>query len=347
MSRQKHDYEVTLQDAYRALKNIANVVRRTPLVRSSWLSDHVAASVYLKIESLQNTGSFKIRGAANKLSSLSKEDRERGIITVSSGNHGQAVSHVSSRLGIPAVVCVSEKTPQNKIKRIEDFGVETVVQGSDYEQAESFARRLQKERDLTWVDSFDDPFVIAGQGTIAIELLEDLADLDVVVVPMGGGGLIAGIGMVVKRANPTIQVIGVQMKRGPVLHYSLQAGNIVELDQQEETLADGLAGAINLDNNYSFRMCQQYIDRTVLVSEKEIAQAMFFALEKHRLVVEGAGAVGIAAVLSKKIEIVGKKVAVIVSGSNVDLSVLRTLINRGCEEMFKKDCRSYVPAIFD
>jgi threonine dehydratase len=328
MPEQNPAGEVTSQDAYRALQNIANVVRRTPLVRSLWLSDHVSASVYLKIETLQNTGSFKIRGVANKLSSLSKEERKHGVITVSSGNHGQAVSHVSSQLGIPAVVCLSEKTPQNKIESVEAFGAETVVQGRDYKQAESSARRLQKERILTWIDPFDDPLVIAGQGTIAIELLEDLADLDVVVVPIGGGGLIAGIGMVIKQANPTIQVIGVQMERGPVLHNSLQAGSIVKLDHQEETLADGLAGAINLDNKYSFRMCQRYIDRTVLVSEKEIAQAMLFALEKHRLVVEGAGAVGIAAVISKRIECEGKKVAVVLSGGNVDLPVLRKIIDR-------------------
>ena len=307
---------VNVQDIYLARRRIAPIARRTPLISSPWLTHYVGAPVYLKLESLQETGSFKIRGAANKLLSLSADQRGRGVITVSSGNHGRAVSYVAGQLGVDAVVCVSERVPANKVDAIQRFGAETVVYGQSYDQAEAHAFRLQEERGLTWVHPFDDPFVIAGQGTIGLELLQDLPEVDTVVVPLSGGGLISGIALALKSANSAIRVIGVSMDRAPVMVHSLRAGRPIEMEE-EETLADALAGGIGLDNRYTFRMVQRTVDETALVSEGEIAEAMAYTLEQHHLVVEGGGAVGVAALLHRRVKKIGRNVVIVVSGGNV------------------------------
>jgi threonine dehydratase len=312
---------VTLRDVYRARRRIAPLVRRTPLVRSASLTAHVGASVYLKLENLQETGSFKIRGAANKLLSLTAEQKARGVITVSSGNHGRAVAYVARQLGIAAVVCVSERVPGHKVEAIQRFGAEVVVCGRSYDEAEARSLRLQQERGSARVHPFDDPLVIAGQGTIGLELLEDLPEVDTVVVPLSGGGLISGIALALKSAHPAIRVIGVSMDRAPVMFYSLRAGAPIEMEERE-TIADALAGGIGLDNRYTFRMVQEYVDETVLVSEEEIAGAMAYALARDNLVVEGGGAVGVAALLHRRVREVGRHVAVVISGSNVALPLL-------------------------
>ena len=313
--------DVTMLDIYLARQRIASVARKTPLVHCPLLSERTGGSVYLKLENLQETGSFKIRGAANKLLSLTADEKARGVIAVSSGNHGRAVSYVAKRLGINAVICLSKRVPRNKVGAIKRLGAEVVVYGECYDEAEKRALYLQKERGLTMIEPFDDPFVIAGQGTIGLELLEDFPQVSTAIVPLSGGGLIAGIALALKSANPAIRVVGVSMERAPVMYYSLKAGAPIEMEE-EETLADGLAGGIGLDNKYTFRMVRKYVDDVVLVSEEAIAEAMAFALEKHHLVVEGAGAVGIAALLQRKVERVGPNVAVIVSGGNVDIPVL-------------------------
>ena len=313
--------DVTLRDIYCARQRIASVVRRTPLVHSLWLTEQIGSSVYLKLESLQETGSFKIRGAANKMLTLSGEDKARGVITVSSGNHGRAVAYVASRLGIEAIICVSERVPRNKVEAIERLGSKVVVRGESYDEAEAHALALQQERGLTWIHPFDDPFIIAGQGTIGLELLEDFPEIDTAIVPLSGGGLIGGIALALKSANPAIRTVGVSMDRAPVMVHSLRAGAPIEMEE-EETIADGLAGGIGLDNQYTFRMVQEHVDETVLVSEEEISEAMAFALRAHHLVVEGAGAVGIAALLRQKVKAIGRYVAVVISGGNVDMPLL-------------------------
>jgi len=277
--------------------------------------------VYLKLESVQTTGSFKIRGAANKMLSLAPDERERGVITVSSGNHGRAVSYVAGQLGIQAVICISTRVPGNKVEAIGRLGAEVVVHGESYDEADQHALQLQQEQGLTMIHPFDDPFTIAGQGTIGLELLEDLPEIDTVVVPLSGGGLMAGIALALKSANPAIRTIGVSMDRAPVMVHSLRAGKPIEMEE-EETIADALAGGIGLDNRYTFGIIQEYVDDTLLVSEEEIADTMAFALEKHHLVVEGGGAVGIAALLHRKVQEIGRNVAVVVSGSNVELPLL-------------------------
>lgn len=319
--------DVALRDIHVARQRIAAIATRTVLISSPWLSDLVGASVYLKAESLQQTGSFKIRGAANKILSLTAEEQARGVIAVSSGNHGRAVSYVARQLGIRAVVCMSARVPGNKVEAIRELGAEVIVHGDSYDDAERRALELQKERGLTWVDPFDDPLVIAGQGTIGLEILEDLPSVDAVVVPLSGGGLISGIALAMKSACATVRVTGVSMDRAPVMYHSLKAGAPIDMEE-EDTLADALVGNIGLNNRYTFRMVQEYVDDVVLVSEEEIAGAMAFALEKHHLVVEGGGAVGIAALLHRKVSGAGRNVAVVVSGSNVSLPLLLQIAGR-------------------
>jgi len=313
--------DVTMLDVYLARQRIASIARRTPLVHSPLLTKHVGSSVHLKLESLQETGSFKIRGAANKMLNLTAEEKARGVVTGSTGNHGRAVAYVASRLGINAAICISARVPSNKADAIRRLGAEVVVYGKSYDESVSHALRLAEERGLTMIDSFDDPFVIAGQGTIGLELLEDFPEINTAVVPLAGGGLLGGIALTLKSANPTIRVIGVSMERAPVMYYSLKAGTPIEMEE-EETIAHALAGGLGEDNQYTFRMVQEYVDDVVLVSEEAIAEAMAFALEQHHLVVEGAGAVGIAALLHRKVRDLGRNVAVVVSGSNVEIPLL-------------------------
>ena len=313
--------DVTMIDIYLARQRIASIAKRTPLIPSPLPTERAGGSVYLKLESLQETGSFKIRGAANKMLNLTAEEKTRGVVTGSSGNHGRAVSYVARRLGIKAVICLSARVLSNKVDAISRLGAEIVVHGKSYDESVSHALQVAEERGLTMIDSFDDPFIIAGQGTIGLELLEDLPQLDTAVVPLAGGGLTGGIALTLKSANPAIRVIGVSMERAPVMYCSLQAGAPVEM-KEEETIADALAGGLGGDNQYTFRMVQEYVDDVVLVSEEEIAEAMIYALEKHHLVVEGAGAVGIAALLHRKVRGVGRNVAVVVSGSNAEIPLL-------------------------
>ena len=285
------------------------------------LSESLGARVTLKLENLQVTGSFKIRGTTNKLLNLAKDARERGAITVSSRNHGKALSYVANQLGVSAVVCLSEAVLKSKKEAIQELGGETIVCGRTYDEALEYTSRLQGERGLTMVHPFDDPFTIAGQGTIGLELLEDFPEIDTVIVPLSGGGLLAGIALVLKSANAAMRVIGISMEHGAAMVESLRAGKLVQI-VEEPTIADALAGGLGLENAYTFNMIQKYVDDTVLVSEEEIAGAMAFALEKHHLVVEGGGAVGIAAILYGKVEQFGRHIAVVVSGGNVDLPLL-------------------------
>jgi len=314
------DFALTLRDLYLAQARIAPLVRKTPLVSSPALAKLSGSEITLKLENLQETGSFKPRGAANKILSLNPEVRERGIITVSSGNHGRAVAYVAHRLGLRALVFLADNVPANKLNAIQKLGAEVIVQGKTYEEASEEAYRLMAKEGLEMIHPYNDPAVIAGQGTIGLELLDEFPALDTVIVPLSGGGLLGGIAFALKSADPGIHVVGVSMERGPAMVESLRAGRVVEI-VEEPTLADALAGNIH-PCDYTFPLVQKTIDATVLVSEEEIASAMNFALEEHHLVVEGGGAVALAALISGKVKHLGKHVAVVVSGGNVDMSVL-------------------------
>ena len=321
------ELSVTLRDVYAARARISGIAVRTPFFDSAELTNRTGSAIYLKLENVQRTGAFKIRGAANRLRNLSSAERDRGVVTVSSGNHGRAVAYVAQELGIRAVVCVSMGVPPNKVDAIQKLGAEVVRHGESYDEAEDFATKLQLRHGLTMIPPFDDPHVIAGQGTIALELLEEHPELDTVIVPLSGGGLLSGVALTMKSADPSIRTIGVSMARAPVMYHSLRAGHPIEMEE-ESTLADALMGGIGLENKYTFDLIRQYVDDTLLVSEDDIANAMVFALEHHHVVVEGGGAVALAAVLCGKVKGLGKHVAVIVSGGNVEIPVLVDIVQR-------------------
>ncbi len=314
-------HTISFREIYLARKRIRKIVRKTPLIYSSDLSAHTGASVYLKLESLQETGSFKVRGAANKLFSLDEQKKKQGVIAFSTGNHGRAVAYVAQKLGVDAVICLSNRVPSYRVEAMKRLGAEIAQYGISQDEAYEHALQLQKERDLTMINPFDDPLIIAGQGTIGIEILEDLPAVDTVIVPVSGGGLIAGIALAIKSASQAIRVVGVSMDCAPAMFHSIQAGKPVEVEEKD-SLADALLGGIGLENEYTFSMVRKFVDDLVLVSEEEIAEGMFFAFDTQRLMVEGAAAVGISALLKRKISGLGKNVVVVLSGGNVDTQLL-------------------------
>lgn len=315
---------IQLIDLYRARQRLSGHVLHTPMQHSPSLSALTGGSVHLKLECQQITGSFKLRGATNALLSLDEAARARGVIAVSTGNHGRALAYAAHRMGVRAVICMSKLVPANKVGAIRALGAEVHISGVSQDEAEHEVSRLVKEEGLTLVPPFDHADVIAGQGTVGIEILEDLPNVDTVLVPLSGGGLLAGIALAIKSVSPTIRVIGVTMERGCAMHASLRAGKPVQVEELE-TLADSLGGGIGLANRYTFDLAQALVDDTVLISEDEIAAAVFHAYQKEQIVVEGAGAVGIAALLSGRVIAPGTT-AILVSGANIDMDLHRRLI---------------------
>lgn len=315
---------ITLRDLYRARQTIAPFVRRTPLVRSQELSRRTGKAIYLKLENQQETGSFKLRGAANCLCQLPAAARVRGVVTVSTGNHGRGVAYMAQQLGIRAVICVPQLVLPHKIAAMRALGAEVVVHGAIQDEAEAYAQQLETAEGLTLISAFDDPAIIAGQGTIGLEILEELPQVATVVVPLSGGGLLGGIGVALKAADPAIRTVGVSQERGPAMQLSLQAGHPVPVIE-EPSLADSLLGSIGLENRYTFDLIRQVVDEVVLVDETAIGQAMVYALQQERQVVEGGGSVGIAALLAQKIADLPDPVVVVVSGGNVELAKLLKL----------------------
>ena len=306
-------------DMSAARETIYDIATQTPVLSSAPLTEVINTPVTLKLENLQVTGSFKVRGAANKILSLSEDEKERGVVTCSSGNHGLAVSYVAGSLGIPATVLVPEWVDLSKLDAIRRFGANAVLHGKTYDEAEERSFEVEEEEGLVFVHPFDDPYVVAGQGTIGLELLEQLPSMDCVVVPLSGGGLIGGIAYAVKQVNPNICVIGVSAENARVMYESLLVGHPASFPE-DETVASALSGGIGLDNEHSYALVRDYVDEHVLVSEEEIKKAMMFVAKEHKLVVEGGGAVGIAAVLAEKVGRGSKSVAVVVSGGNIDMA---------------------------
>ena len=291
------------------------MVMVTPLIDSPVLSATAGVPVSLKAECLQETGSFKVRGAANALLALPADRRESGVVAVSSGNHGRAVAYVAKALGIRATICLSARVPPFKVEAIAALGARVVVGGPDQDDAEAAARQLVADEGVTLIHPFDNPLVIAGQGTIGLEVLDERPDTRALVVPLSGGGLISGIAAAVRGGDRTIDVFGVSQERGPAMYDSLRAGRIVPV-VEEDTLADALAGGLGEENRHTFDMCRNLVTDTVLVGEEAIAQAMRFLHGEHGLRVEGGGAVGVAAVLSGVLSVAGPTV-IVLSGGNV------------------------------
>ncbi len=310
-------------DVSAAAQRIAAIVRKTPVVPVD-PGHQKGGQVWLKLENLQVTGSFKVRGAANKIASLDRDARRRGIVTCSSGNHGRAVAYVAEAFGVPATVCVPEWVDPVKLDAIKSHGAEVVVEGATYDETEARSFEIQQDRELVYVHPFDDPEVIAGQGTIGIELLDKVGALDSVVVPLSGGGLIAGIAVALKQEGST-SVVGVSAENACVMYKSLEAGSPQALPE-EETIANALAGGIGMENKYSFELVRDLVDQHVLVSEIEIRTAMRYAASEYHLILEGGGAVALAALIHGKLDDRHGETALVLSGGNVDPALLAEVL---------------------
>ncbi|NWC09354.1 hydroxyectoine utilization dehydratase EutB [Pseudomonas agarici] len=306
-----------LQDVYLARQRIESLIRRTPMEYSPSLSQRLGVAVYLKLESQQLTGSFKLRGASNAVAQLSVEQQARGVVAASTGNHGRALAYAAFRQGVKATICLSHLVPANKVQAIRDLGAEVCIVGQSQDDAQREAERIASEQGATLLPPFDHPAIIAGQGTLGLEILEQLPDVAQILVPLSGGGLFAGVALAIKSASPLIVTHGISMQRGAAMHASLAVGHPVAVEELP-TLADSLGGGIGLDNRYTFSMTRDRCDHLHLLSEASIANAIRHAYREERLVVEGAAAVGIAALLDGLIEPRGP-IVVVVSGRNVDI----------------------------
>jgi threonine dehydratase len=309
---------ITLEDIRAAARAIHGVAVRTPLVAAPALSAECRRAVRLKLETTQPVGAFKIRGAAHALSRLDEGQRRRGVICASTGNHGRAIAFAATRLGVRATVCMSSLVPPNKVRAVRALGADVRIVGDSQDDAQAEVDRLVPEAGMTEIPPFDHPDVVAGQGTIGLELLDDWPEIDTVVVPLSGGGLIAGIASAVKSLAPHVRVLGVSMERGAAMHASLRAGRPVEI-AEEPTLADSLGGGIGLANRCTFAMVRDLVDDVVLVPEGEIAGAMRSLFMAEGWVAEGAGAIGVALLAEHRREMLGKNVAVVMSGRNIDM----------------------------
>ena len=321
---------VTLSDIQAALVRVRNSIQVSPCTRSETFSDLTGNSIYLKLENRQRTGAYKERGALNKLLSLTAEERAQGVIAASAGNHAQAVAYHASKLGIRARIVMPLATPLIKVSATRDYGGDVVLHGANYDEAYEEAMRLSAQERLTFVHAFDDDAVIAGQGTLGLELLEQHPDLEVVVVPIGGGGLIGGMGCALKETNPRIQVIGVQPARLPSVKVALSEGKPVTLPSAV-TIADGIA--VRRVGGRTLPLIQKYVDDIVTVEEEEIANAVLLLLEREKVLAEGAGAASLAALVNRRVPSIldkaGKKVIAVVSGGNIDVTLLARIIERG------------------
>ncbi|MDT8338520.1 MAG: threonine ammonia-lyase [Sulfurimonas sp.] len=312
---------------YEARERIKDVVVDTPFSYAPHLSENSGCQVYLKKENLQVTGAFKIRGAYNKIATLSDAQKECGVIAASAGNHAQGVALSASMFGIKAVIVMPESTPLTKINGVKNYGAEVILHGTNYDEAYAYALEHGKKNSLTFIHPFEDEEVIAGQGTLALDILDKCQDLDAVVIPVGGGGLISGMAAAIKSVNPNIEVIGVSAKGAPALKNSYELKTAVD-SLSVRTIADGIA--VRDTSPITLGYMLESVDRFISVDDEEIASAILFLLEKQKLVVEGAGAVGVAALLHGKLEhLRGKKVALVLSGGNMDVTLLSVIIEKG------------------
>ncbi|MBE6597316.1 MAG: threonine ammonia-lyase [Ruminococcaceae bacterium] len=314
---------LTLDKVYHAAYVLKDVVRETNLIKSAINPD---CQTYLKTENLQITGSFKVRGAGYKISQLSDEEKARGVIACSAGNHAQGVALAASKYGIKATICLPDGAPISKVEATKSYGAEVVMVKGVYDDAYKRALELKEEKGYTFVHPFDDDNVIAGQGTIGLEILNELDDIDAVVVPIGGGGLISGVAFVIKQLNPNIKVYGVQSTGAPSMYNSVKNGKIERL-KSVSTIADGIA--VKEPGPNTFDLCSKYVDEIVTVNEDEISSSILALIEQHKMIAEGAGAVSVAAVMFNKIPVKGKKVVCIISGGNIDVTILSRVIERG------------------
>ena len=313
-----------IDKVYKANRVLKEVVRKTDVIYAPKLCPGV--ELYLKTENLQITGSFKVRGAYYKMNCLFAEEKAKGVVACSAGNHAQGVALAAQKNGIKAIICLPDGAPISKVEATKSYGAEVCLVEGVYDDAYKKALQLRDEKGYTFIHPFNDEDVIAGQGTIALELIEQLPDLDAIIVPVGGGGLIAGIAYTAKTLNPRIKVYGVEAKGAPSMKNAIERGKIEELSSIS-TIADGIA--VKKPGELTYELCSQYVDEIVTVSDDEISAAILALMEKHKLVTEGAGAVGVAAAMFGKIDLAGKKTVCLLSGGNIDVTILSRVIRRG------------------
>ncbi|MDQ0287357.1 threonine dehydratase [Desulfofundulus luciae] len=317
---------ISLEDIKKAGETLNSVVYKTGLVYNTTLSEMTGNHVYLKMENLQRTGSFKLRGAYNKIASLSEEEKKKGVVASSAGNHAQGVALAATIYGIRSTIVMPKHAPLSKVTSTRQYGAEVVLHGDVYDEAYEEAKRIQEKTKATFIHPFNDPQVIAGQGTIALEILADLPDVEVVVVPIGGGGLISGIAIAMKSLKPDVHVIGVQAKNMPSMAESLARGRLLTVDGTP-TIADGIA--VKTPGDLTFEIVQRYVDEVVTVDEDEIASAILLLLERAKAVAEGAGAAPVAAVLNRLYRYKNRKMVAVISGGNIDVNLLSRTIDKG------------------
>ncbi len=315
---------LTIDNVYRASNALKGVARKTDVLYAPKLCPGV--DLYLKTENLQITGSFKVRGAYYKMTRLSAEEKKRGVIACSAGNHAQGVALAAQKNGIKAVICLPDGAPISKVEATKSYGAEVCLVEGVYDDAYQRALQLRDEKGYTFLHPFNDEDVIAGQGTIALEIAEQLPDLDAVLVPIGGGGLISGIAYTIKTLNPNVKVIGVQAKGAPSMKNAIEHGEVEELPSVS-TIADGIA--VKKPGELTYEICSKYVDEIVTVTDDEISAAILALMEQHKLVTEGAGAVGVAAAMFNKVDLKGKKAVCVLSGGNIDVTILSRVIKRG------------------
>lgn len=317
------DAMISLRNIKDAREDLAHFVECTPLAPSQFLSNLGNCSVFLKLENLQITNSFKIRGAFNRLLHLSAEEK-CGIVTASAGNHGQAVAYAARKLGFFARIVVPRTTPQIKIDGIKKYGADLVLFGDTYDEAEQKAKELARRDGCAYISPYDDELIIAGHGTIGLEIIEALPNIDAVLVPVGGGGLISGICIAIKNIKPTVRIIGVQSEASPVMYESLKAGRIVEA-RKTETIAEGLSGGIE-KGSITFKIAKEHVDEICLVAEKTIRHAIYLLWTYEKQVAEGSGAAAIAPIIENRTKFAGKTVAAVVTGGNIDAKLFQSIL---------------------
>lgn len=315
---------LTLSDIYKAAHVLKGVVRHTELIRAQKINPE--SEVYLKPECLQHTGSFKLRGAYYKISQLSPEEKSHGVIACSAGNHAQGVALGAKANGIKSIICLPEGAPISKVEATKKYGAEVCLVPGVYDDAYKRALEMRDEHGYTFVHPFNDPLVIAGQGTIGLEILDEMPDVEAVIVPVGGGGLISGVAFAIKAVSPNVKIYGVQAAGAPSMVESLKEDRIKCL-KNVSTVADGISVKEPGDN--TFELCRKYVDEIVTVSDDEISAAILAMMEQEKLVAEGAGAVAVAAAMFNKVPIKGKRTVCLVSGGNIDVTILSRVINRG------------------
>lgn len=324
---------VTLESIEKARESLKNVAYKTGLVHNTTFSEMSGNSVYLKTENLQKTGSFKVRGAFNKIAHLSEKDKKNGVIASSAGNHAQGVAMAATSFGIKSTIVMPKHAPLSKIAATKNYGAQVVLHGEVYDEAYAQAREIQQHTGATFVHPFDDSEVIAGQGTIGLEILEDLPDVDIIAVPIGGGGLISGLAVAVKSIRPNIKIIGVQTKNMPSMAEAISKNHITTV-AGIPTIADGIA--VKTPGELTFEIIKKYVDDIVTVGEDEIANAILLLLERAKVISEGAGAVPIAAILNCLKSVKGKKIVALISGGNIDVNMLSRIIDKGLVKSGRK-----------